>query len=114
MGRIDYVNSQGNVKAGTTVTKKKYSRKGKLNEKKIHARQLTLEKYSCYGLKLKFMKEFDNEKKFPRLKNSPPPPHNFSNGLSLIANEATELRSEVDSAADYNAAQCGQNPSNSA
>ena len=22
-------------------------------------------KYSCYGLKLKFMKEFDNEKKFP-------------------------------------------------
>ena len=32
----------------------------------------------------------------------------------VIANEATELRSEVDSAADYNAAQCGQNPSNSA
>ena len=27
-------------------------------------------------------KEFDNEKKFLRLKNSPPP-HNFSNGLSL-------------------------------
>ena len=24
-------------------------------------------------------KEFDNEKKFLRLKNSPPPPHNFSN-----------------------------------
>ena len=33
--------------------------------------------------------------------------------LSIIANEATELRREVDSAADYNAAQCGQNPSNS-
>ena len=30
-------------------------------------------------------KEFDNEKKFLRLKNSPPPPpHNFSNGPSLI------------------------------
>ena len=28
-------------------------------------------------------KEFDNEKKFLRLKNSPPP-HNFSNGPSLI------------------------------
>ena len=30
-------------------------------------------------------KEFDNEKKFQRLENSPPPPplHNFSNGLSL-------------------------------
>ena len=28
-------------------------------------------------------KEFDNEKKFLRLKN-PPPPHNFSNGPSLI------------------------------
>ena len=33
--------------------------------------------------------------------------------IKIIANEATELRSEVDSAADYNAAQCGQNPSNS-
>ena len=28
-------------------------------------------------------KEFDNEKKFLRLENSPPP-HNFSNGPSLI------------------------------
>ena len=31
-------------------------------------------------------KEFDNEKKFLRLENSPPPPHHFSNGPSL--NEA--------------------------
>ena len=30
-------------------------------------------------------KEFDNEKKFLRLENSPPPPHNFSNDPSLIA-----------------------------
>ena len=30
-------------------------------------------------------KEFDNEKKFLRLENSPPPPYNFSNGPSLIA-----------------------------
>ena len=28
-------------------------------------------------------KEFDNEKKFLRLENSPPSPHNFSNGPSL-------------------------------
>ena len=28
-------------------------------------------------------KKFDNEKKFLRLENSPPPPHNFSNGPSL-------------------------------
>ena len=28
-------------------------------------------------------KEFNNEKKFPRLENSHLPPHNFSNGLSL-------------------------------
>ena len=32
-------------------------------------------------------KEFDNEKKFLRLKNSPPPPHNFSNGPSLNRTE---------------------------
>ena len=32
-------------------------------------------------------KEFDNEKKFLRLKNSPPP-HNFSNGPSLMKNSA--------------------------
>ena len=28
-------------------------------------------------------KEFDNKKKFLRLENSLPHPHNFSNGLSL-------------------------------
>ena len=32
----------------------------------------------------------------------------------VIANEATELRSEFDSVANYNAAQCKQNLSNSA
>ena len=32
----------------------------------------------------------------------------------FIANEATELRSEVDSVANYNAAQCRQKLSNSA
>ena len=36
---------------------------------------LTPKKYSY--------KEFDNEKKFLRLENSPPRPRNFSNGPSL-------------------------------
>ena len=41
-------------------------------------------KYSCYGLK-KFYKEFDNEKRFLRLENPPPPlPHDFSKGPSLM------------------------------
>ena len=34
--------------------------------------------------KINSYKEIDNEKKFLRLENSPPPPHNFSNGPSLI------------------------------
>ena len=39
-------------------------------------------KYSSYGLKKNLYKEFDNEKKFLRLENSPSL-HDFSNGLSL-------------------------------
>ena len=45
--------------------------------KKFHARQLILKKYSCYGLKKKSYKEFDNEKTFLRLENPPPPPLTF-------------------------------------
>ena len=33
-------------------------------------------------------KEFDNEKKFLQLENSPPAPHNFSNGPSLSLDAA--------------------------
>ena len=36
--------------------------------------------------KKKSYKQFDNEKKFLRLENSPPP-HNFSNGPSLNSRE---------------------------
>ena len=62
---------------------KKNLRKGTLNEKNS-CTPINPKKYSCYGLKKKLYKEFDNEKKFLLLKNSPPPPHNFSNRPSLI------------------------------
>ena len=39
---------------------KKYSRKGKLNEKKLRT-PINPKKYSCYGLKNSY-KEFDNKK----------------------------------------------------
>ena len=47
--------------------KKRYSRKGKLNEKKS-CTPINPKKYSCNSYK-----EFDNEKKFLRLENSPSP-----------------------------------------
>ena len=59
---------------GGGEVQKKYLRKGKLNEKKIHARQLTLKKYSYHVLKKNSYMEFDNENKFLRPENSPPPP----------------------------------------
>ena len=40
-------------------------------------------------------KEFDNEKKFLQLENSPPPPHNFSNGPSLIVTRAKSFFSRL-------------------
>ena len=52
--------------------------------KKIHAHQLTLKHIHAKAYK---RKEFDNEQKFLRLKDSAPPDHNFSNSLSLIATE---------------------------
>ena len=68
---------------GGEVQKNIYSRKGKLNEKNL-CTPINPKKYSCYGLKLKFMKEFDNEKNFRGTKIPHPPPHNSSNGPSLI------------------------------
>ena len=50
-----------------------YSRKGKLNERNS-CTPINPKKYSCYGLKLKLMKEFDNEKNFRGTKISHPPP----------------------------------------
>ena len=43
--------------------KKKYSRKGKLNEKKIHARQLILKIFMLWPKKNSY-KEFDDQKNF--------------------------------------------------
>ena len=50
-----------------------YSRKGKLNEKNL-CTLINPKKYSCYDLKLKLMKEFDNEKNFRGTKIPHPPP----------------------------------------
>ena len=41
-------------------------------------------KYSCYRLEKIHKKEFENEKKTAAAQKFPTPPHNFSNGLSLI------------------------------
>ena len=68
---------------GGRSPKKKYSRKGKLNEKKKSCTPVNPKKYSCYRLKKNSYKEFDDEKKIPAARKFPPPPHNFSNGPSL-------------------------------
>ena len=60
---------------------KKIIAQGKIKWKKIHARQLILKIFMQRPKKNSY-KEFDNEKKFLRPENSPPP-HNFSNGPSL-------------------------------
>ena len=52
---------------------KKIYAQGKIKWKKIHARQLTLKNIHAMALK-KSYKEFDNDKKFLRLENSPSPP----------------------------------------
>ena len=56
-------------RAAVEYKKKIYSHKAKLNENNL-CTPTNPKKYSCYGLKLKFMKEFDKEKisaaqKFP-------------------------------------------------
>ena len=89
--------SQTNLCKGRTIKKligggvggvrstKKIFAQGKIKWKNIHARQLTLKKYSCYGLKKIHTRNLITKKnscgrKIPH----PPPPHNFSNGPFLI------------------------------
>ena len=74
---------------GLSVWSKKIFAQGKIKWKKIYARQLTLKKYSCYGLK-KFKQGIWWQKKFLRLENFPPP-HNFSNGPSLRTQKGVRL-----------------------
>ena len=61
-----------NLWGEASEVQKKHSRKGKLSEKNSYT-PINPKKYSCYGLKKNSYKEFDNEKKFLRLENSPPP-----------------------------------------
>ena len=75
---------------GSCEVQKKYLRKGKLNEKNS-CTPINPKKYSCFGLKKYSYKESDNEKKFLRLENSPPP-HNFSNGPSLLTSNNGTVR----------------------
>ena len=72
---------------GGAKYKKKYSRKGKLNDKKNSCTPINPKKYSCYGLK-KFIQGIWWRKKIPAARKFPSPspsPHNFSNGPSLRA-----------------------------
>ena len=73
---------------GRAKYKKKNSCKGKLNEKNS-CTPINPKKIFILWPKKNSFKEFDSEKKFLRLENSPSPPtppplpHNFSNGPSL-------------------------------
>ena len=67
---------------------KKYSQKGKLNEKKNSSTPINPTKYSCYGLKRIHSRNLITEKNFCGTKiPHPPPPHKFSNGPSLTPRE---------------------------
>ena len=66
---------------GAGEVQKKYSRKGKLNKKKL-CTPINPKKYSCYGLKKIHTRNLIT-KNIPAPRKSPPPPHNFSNGPSL-------------------------------
>ena len=61
---------------------KKYSRKGKLNEKNS-CTPINPKKYSCYGLKNIHTRNLIRKKNSCGSKIRLPPPHNFSNGPSL-------------------------------
>ena len=75
---------------GGREVQKKYSRKGKLNEKKkLHARQLTLKIFMLWPTKKIHTRNLITKKK------SPPPPHNFSNGPSLLTTTTQKQSKEI-------------------
>ena len=57
---------------GAGEVQKRYSRKGKLHEKKILARQLILKMFMLWPKKI-HTRNLITKKKFLRLENSPPP-----------------------------------------
>ena len=61
---------------------KKVFAQGKIKWKKNHAGQLTVQKYSCYGLKKIHTRDLITKKNSCGSK-IPHPPHNVSNGPSL-------------------------------
>ena len=73
-----------NLRGGGGEVQKKYLRKGKLNEKKNHVRQLTLKKYSYHVLKKKIHTSNLITKTNSYGPKIPHPHHNFSNGPSLM------------------------------
>ena len=58
---------------GAYGVQKKYSRKGKLNEKKS-CTPINPKKYSCYGRRKIHARNLITKKKFLQLENSSPPP----------------------------------------
>ena len=63
--------------------------------KKNYARQLILKIFMLWPKRNSY-EEFDNEKKFLRLENSPPPPpNNLSNGPSLSQWKITLGKEEI-------------------
>ena len=78
---------------GAGEVRKKYSRKGKLNKKKL-CTPINPKKYSCYGLKKIHTRNLIT-KKNSRASKIPPLPHNFSNGptLRVQATRTTWFRS---------------------
>ena len=77
---------------GRRSTKKIFAQ-GKTKWKKIHAHQLILKKYSCYGLKKILTSSLITKKNSCGSKIPLPPPHNFSKGPSLTkSHNGTDAR----------------------
>ena len=68
---------------GRAKYKKKIRARENLIIKKNSCTPINPKKYSCKGLKKIHTRNLITKKKFLQLENSPPPPHNFSNGPSL-------------------------------
>ena len=73
----------GGAKYKKNIAQRKFKWK-----KKTSCTPINPKKYSCYGLKKNSYKEFDNEKKIP-------PPHNFSNGPSLLTTTTQKQSKDI-------------------